>query len=181
MINVDETDREGGPAPGDVYLYPKRTRSTRKPLPNIEHSTFLVENFVAADFAKNSPDTDAQRADLVRDWLLVLVEVTPPCDHAQAKQVWHRYVVGAEMPEAAVDRKGALPKAEYLMRLPAVKVSAIVEPRVLILNARLVVSVPPKEARGIRRWKYRLRIQLLGDVIGWLSRQQSRVGHVYLN
>jgi hypothetical protein len=179
MINIDETSHEGGHSPGDVYPYPEHSRRSKRPLPNVEHDKFLIENFVGPDFAKGKADADRQKSDLVKDWKLVLVEVTPPCDHAQAKQVWHRYVVGAEMSEESCDTKNAIPsKADYLMKLPAVQLVSESKPQVLILNSRLVVSISPKETGKVKKRKYRLRSQLLGDVIGWLSRQQSRIGYV---
>jgi hypothetical protein len=179
MINIDETMHEGGHSPGDVYPYPEHSTRSKRPLPNVEHDKFLIENFVEADFAKGKADADEQKYNLVKDWRLVLVEVTPPCDHAQAKQVWHRYVVGAEMSEESSNTRSAISsKAHYLMKLPAVRLTSEEKPQVLILNSRLVVSIPPKEAAKVKKRKYRLRGQLLGDVIGWLSRQQSRIGYV---
>lgn len=50
----------------------------------------------------------------------------------------------------------------------------------IIFNSRLIVSIPPKLAfqKKVGKRICRIRQPLLGDMIGWLSRQASRQGHV---
>ena len=180
MINIDEVAHPDAHAPGDVFPYPAHGARSRKPLPNIEHAGFILENFISADFAKGKADAVAQKAALAANWKLILVETTPPCDHAQAKPGWHRYAVGVEIPEADLGKGNAVKQAHNLMTLPPIQLSGDAHAIVIVLNSRLTVSLTPKDTRRVGDRKYRLRTQLLGDVIGWISRQQSRVGYLSL-
>lgn len=185
MLHLDLTDPEpsSGHTPGDVFFYPAKNHGL--PIPEEELGKFLRGNFMALT---KKEDVKAFKAKIAKDCQLVLVEITPPCDYSQKKFVWHRYVVGALVPHDFVDltrvlnrekqdRESRLP--DFCWESPEFQIKED-PPFRIIFNSRLIVSIPPKpefqEKVGKRR--FRIRQPLLSDMIGWLSRQSSRQGHV---
>lgn len=124
----------------------------------------------------------------INDCKLVIVDVTPPCDYAQEKSGWRKFVVGVKVnlnippgqeSETLLEQKNA----EYL------KISPEFDPRQpsflpfsLALNARLVTAIPDNVEflRKLGTPMFRIRSQLLMDISSWLSRHASRPGHVFL-
>lgn len=185
MLHLDLTDPENstGHMPGDVFIYP--TKDHGLPIPEAESGKFLRGNFMSLTEKEDSKEFKAKIAKVCR---LVLVEITPPCDYSQKKIVWHRYVVGALVPYNFVylTRVFNREKKEREIRLPDFRWESpefqIKEdpPFRIVFNSRLLVSIPPKQAfqKTVGNRLFRIRQPLLSDMIGWLSRQSSRQGHL---
>lgn len=159
-------------APGEVFAFPSYGKAKRAGLPKIKLEDFLAPQFLSEKWNKLS---SADKQKVVDDSKLILLEITPPCDHATIKKlVWHRYVLGVQVGAEAAKY---LTKADYLMRLPS-----FVAPEgslcTVILNSRATVSVPPNVANELGTRLFRFRAQLLSDVIRWVSSQQARLGFV---
>lgn len=121
---------------------------------------------------------------------LFLLDVTPPCDHAQRKSVWRRFVVACRVPIEhivhvwAVDfrtdenQAGKL-KGEYLRVSPEFMDNE--GGFVLLVNANLQLTLPEEQLEKLGKAKYRAREAMLADWMGWLGRHISRLGHVWLS
>jgi hypothetical protein len=185
MLHLDLTnpDPNIGHTPGDVFTYPVKGHDL--PIPEEDLDKFLRGNFMSLKKSEDSKKVKIKKA-----CQLVLVEITPPCDYSQKKFVWHRYVVGALVPHDLVDltrvmkRVGKREKREN--RLPDFRWESSEfqikdeSPFRIIFNSRLIVSIPPKKEfqKKVGERLFRIRQPLLSDMIGWLSRQSSRQGHV---
>ncbi len=165
-------------APGDVFIFPGIRKRKRAGLPILKPDAFVPNQFFEADkWRKLPPDA---RKTVLGDARLVMAEITPPCDHAHpaTKLVWHRYVVGGEFgPDAS---KYLKKKGDHLMWLPAFKTKDG-KTKTVVLNSRVTASVDPKETGVLGKRLYRLRPQLLSDIIRWVSGQHARLGYVSLS
>jgi hypothetical protein len=108
----------------------------------------------------------------------ILLEVTPPCDFAQAKAQTTRLLAGF-----LVGSDEKLKTAEYLRFLEPIWLesadvgsSGIYR---IVLNSHYLFGVPLTTAP---RWKggFRLRSSVMGSVVGWLSAHMSRPGYASL-
>lgn len=167
--------RNRTPAPGDVFVFPTKGKRNRGGLPILDFDEFVPDQFFEPGKWKNC--SAEQRSALLAGSRLILVEITPPCDHASRKKlVWHRYVLGVEVNDVAAKY---LKKADYLKTLPTFsgnQGTAIT----ISLNSRATASVQPSAIDQIGRRLYRLRSALLSEVIRWVSGQQSRLGYLEL-
>lgn len=164
-------------APGDVYLFPGPRKQERAGLPVLQAKTFLTSQFF--DQNKWKKLSGADQAAAMKDSRLIMTEITPPCDHARpsSKLVWHRYVIGAEF--GSIASKYLKGKSDYLMQLPTFKTENG-KTKIVVLNSRVTASVTPKDAFVLGKRLYRLRPQLLSDLIRWVSGQHARLGYVEL-
>jgi hypothetical protein len=168
--------KKRSPAPGDVFAFPLKSKRQRGGLPPLELEKFVPEQFF--DSNKWKARTDEQRKTVLEGVRLILVEITPPCDHANLKKlVWHRYVLGVELNSEAAACLNK--KADYLKHLPVFAESTGAT-LTISLNSRATASVPPGDIAAIGKRLYRLRTQLLSDIIRWVSGQQSRLGYLEL-
>lgn len=185
MLHLDLTDTESGTGhtPGDVFSYPGKGHGL--PIPEEELNKFLRGQFMSLTEEQDKTEFKAKIEEACR---LVLVEITPPCDYSQKKFVWHRYVVAALVQQDFVDltrvlnrekeaRDSRLP--DFCWESPEFQIKENTPFRV-IFNSRLIVSIPPKSEfhEKVGKRLFRIRQPLLGDMIGWLSRQSSRQGHI---
>ena len=120
---------------------------------------------------------------------LLLMDITPPCDHAQKKSVWRRFVVVCRVPLEHIEHAWAVdfrtnekqvgkPKGEYLRISPEFE-----DPGgafVLMVNANLQLTLPEEQLGNLGSARYRMRESMLADWMGWLGRHITRLGYVWL-
>lgn len=175
LINLDYSSSSNGHMPGAVFEYPES--KIRIQVPKIQPQSFVEENF----FDKKELDkiTDQQeRTSIVTSAKLVLVEITPLCDFAQAKFVWHRYVIAVMMPSSI--KKKYVASGQYLKETATFKPPTTATPFKLILNSKLTVSIKPEESSKLKGRLFKIRQPLLADIMTWISYQSSRSGYVSL-
>ena len=185
MLHLDLTDPGSatGHTPGDVFLYPAKGHGL--PIPEEDLGKLLRGQFMSF---KEKENNIKLKTKIEKACQVVLVEVTPPCDYSQKKFVWHRYVAAAIVQEKLVHltrvltrktkkREGRWP--EFCWVSPEFQIKED-PPFRIIFNSRLMVSIPPKSEfqEKVGKRLFRIRQPLLSDMIGWLSRQASRQGHV---
>ena len=69
-------------------------------------------------------------------------------------------------------------KADYLLKTPE-----FIDDDgafVLIINANLQLSVSDQQIGNIGQMAYRIRETLMADILSWIGRHITRLGHVYL-
>lgn len=174
LINLDHSNGQDIHAPGAVFEYPESQKFIR--IPKIQPQSFLAENFfVQKELGKLDENA---RISIVSGAKLVLVEITPPCDYAQAKFVWHRYVIAALIPSTT--QKKYIANGNYLKQTTTFKTPTIA-PFTLVLNSKLTISVKPEERKRLKSRLFKIRKILLADIMTWLSFQTSRSGYTSLS
>jgi hypothetical protein len=185
LFHLDFTSNSGQPAPGDVFICPSGDIAA---ITGIDPGKYLRGNFL---FQSNDVEIPAGYMAAFNDNArLMLVEITPPCDYAQDKHVWNRFILAALVPSGLIeyiwiydkDFGGRLRNKfpEYLWRSPEFVLND--QPCHLIFNSRLILSLPKKKIKNkIGERIFRVRQPLMSDMIGWLARQSSRMGHVALH
>jgi len=182
-LDFKGSDPAAGHSPGDVFKYPERGHGL--PVPDEDINKFLRGRFMSL----GEEEKEKYRAKIEADCQLLLVEITPPCDYSQRKKVWNRYIVAAKIPCKFVKftwvynrkrdsrEKGRQP--DYLWSTPEFQESTP-DRYVIIFNSRLILSMPQEKEflEKLGKRLFRIRQPLLSDMIGWLARQASRIGHV---
>jgi len=179
MLHLDLTGPRGTQEhmPGDVYRYPGHGHGL--PIPELKNIYRFINDEFKAVIRQNL--TPEEKKKVKRDSRLLLVEIIPACDHFSSKLVWHRYVVaariGCEFLNSDVVKKRKSP--DYLWSSPVFQ-EANLPKFIIFFNSKLIVSIPRKKSlqRRIGSRLFRVRQPLLGDMLGWLARQSSRLGHV---
>lgn len=114
---------------------------------------------------------------------LYLLDITPPCDHAQARaagndKYWRRFVVVYRIPKSH-DKIAKKIKADSLYSVPAMSENSDDE-FILIANANLMLSIIGADVEKLPKPTYRIREQLFHHILSWLGRHISRQGIVSL-
>jgi hypothetical protein len=190
MLHLDYTkvDPNMEHVPGDVFEYPENVEGL--PIPHIEDiGKFIRGKFM--DFIDNE-EKKRFKNEIKNSCRLLLIEITPPCDFAQNKFDWHRYIIAAIIPEKLMSlsyimkrnrksREGGK-SPDYRWNSPEFQNKDNSSFRI-IFNSRLILSVPREEEfKGkFGEHLFRIRQPLLSDMIGWFARQSSRQGHVSLS
>ncbi len=121
---------------------------------------------------------------------LFLLDVTPPCDHAQRKSVWRRFVVACRVPIEHIVHAWAVDFRTDENQAGKLKGENLrVSPEfmdneggfVLLVNANLQLTLPEEQLERLGKAKYRAREAMLADWMGWLGRHITRLGHVWLS
>ena len=115
--------------------------------------------------------------DLHHKCVLRLVRVGAACDHAQVRPGPLQYLLGVEVPEGVWKKRPRLPASVWLS--PNLQFEPESRPFVLAVNTRFSVSVTRSTAEKWRA-QYRLREQLLMQLITHVSNYQARPGIVSL-
>ncbi len=183
MLHLDFPSAPGL-SPGNSYGYPESRYDLLDP--KLKEDKFLRGHFMCYlnDWSK------AEKKELACACQLLLTDITPPCDHAQDKTAWRKYVVATKIPIEYLSSCYIYNKelkqrnighlcGDYLWMTPEFEkeedgLFAIV------FNARFIISLPKAELKD-QQPLFRIRQPLLSDMIGWLTRQSSRLGHIALS
>ena len=189
MLHLDYTkmDPNIGHIPGDVFEYPENVEGL--PIPHEDIEKFIRGKFM--DF-KDNEEKKKFKSEIKKSCRLLLIEITPPCDFAQNKFDWNRYIVAALIPEKLISltyilkRKGKSREEgkspDFRWNSPEFQFNND-SPFRVVFNSRFILSVPCKNNFQSKFGErlFRIRQPLLSDMIGWLARQSSRQGHVSLS
>lgn len=126
------------------------------------------EQFLARVFGDKY---DRNKEAILRDSIPVIVELTPACDHAQAKRERLRFAAGLLLPQG-LEKKTQ--KAAYLNRVgPLVHENQAVT---LVLDSLHFFSLPKDVA--LPASLFRLRSHVRADLQTWLGGHLARPGHL---
>jgi hypothetical protein len=174
FLLVERTAGAPRHSPGDVFLYPSQQVQEEGVGHTIEQDQFIADNFVQPNRRERLLE-GAMGGRKVDQWKLVLIETSPPCDYSENKIVWHRYAVGVEIPLA--DKRFL---ESNLRRLQPFCMEDGKNPRLIAVDARLILTLPPAKIASLGERLYRLRERVVTDLSGWISAQHSRQGYVSL-
>ncbi|ARD20698.1 hypothetical protein [Shewanella japonica] len=183
-------------APGGVFKWPANGSVDLGVLAIAEDNTkeFIKDAFVKDDINKQKGFEGAR--DILDNVELVLMDITPSCDHAQKKAFWRRYLVGIRVVEEHQTHfyaKQKLP-TDNLKDTPVFEVDG--KKFRFIFNSKLVVSLVEKNeyyssrGEGVQgEISYtpdsdklipigRIRDELLKDIQAWYGRMATRPGIV---
>jgi CheY-like chemotaxis protein len=184
MIHLEtKTNLDNGFATGNVYQYPDLGH--RLKIPELNHHKILRGQFMCGLDGLDTDDKDL----LTEECKLLLVDITPPCDHAQKKAPWRKFVLAAYVPLEMVsacrfyNRENAQREVsrmcgDYLWKSPEFECDGNYFS--VIFNSRVMLTMQEKDINSFGNPMFRVRQPLIADMIGWLARQSSRLGHVSL-
>jgi len=180
--------------PGSVFSYPDtQVAADLLRLPNWRAQDVVIRAyyFRRETASRRNAESTAVREAASKRATLVLVDITPPCDHAQKKVIWRTFVLTAKVPLDCLSYLWRWPDdqeiaeegrvwADYLWISPEFKLDEDIF--VLLFNSRMMFTInndnTALELLGIPNG--RIREVLLADLLGWIGRQISRIGHVAL-
>lgn len=179
--------KSGQSMPGAVFKYP--LDSMELTIPSLKDPGACVrENFL--NFIKDTDD-HKNRKKISGECELLLMDIVPPCDHSQKKIRWRRFMIVCKVPVEyaelidAVDHKNNKRlgrPAENLWKSPMFSHGG--QEFILVFNANLQATVIEPDqndwSQVLGERKFRIREQLLRDVMGWMGRHITRSGHVAL-
>jgi len=163
--------------PGIILLYPDE-------IDGVEMINFGSDKkkcgFIFSQFIPEANQDAAKKdTDFSNHISMVILDITPPCDHAQRKAGWRRYIVGLKVNDECQkhffnDNKLA---NDALRSTPLF--SSTNEKFLLIFNSRLICSIPDqtKKFKNIPAIG-RLKEQLLKDIVNWNGSMSTRPGIV---
>lgn len=185
MINLDPMVGMP-PVPGAIYILEDPwliPGLSAELVPDRDIQRFITDHFLSVHPSLGVIDCGATCR-------LALLDVTPPCDHAQENAPWRRHVIACRVAADSLhlicgkkpplkERDSPRPKSLNLWMTPEMADAA--GDFVLVLDANLWITIPEKSIlAALGHPSYRLRDQLMSDVIGWLGRHITRRGHVAL-
>lgn len=199
MLHWEEGETTEKSSPGCVYDWPDHDivnlGALRVSRENIKE--FIIDAFVSDDQNKRKTAlADEGLEDCVK---LVLLDITPACDHANNKAFWRKFLVGvkADSDLKHFHTKGSKLAGDYLKDSPIF--SSADKSWRFIFNSRLVVSLPDRneyiservDENSRDRETYmpevsklvaigRIRDQLLQEMMTWYGVMATRPGIVSL-
>ncbi|CAE6868668.1 hypothetical protein R69746_08265 [Paraburkholderia aspalathi] len=156
----------GGSLPGLVFPWPEDGVVSGIP-DTQDRAAFIKAQFLRQN---TTPEQIAQCR-------LVLVDVTPTCDHSQNRIAWRRFIGAILVPRALRATLESANGAGRLSGLPAMEV--IGQDYILAFNSQLSSAVQNGEPnlRLLGAPLFQLREQIYSDTLGWIGRQASRIGY----
>ena len=125
---------------------------------------------------------DERQMELVQRCSLHLIDITPPCDHSQKKIRWRRFALVCKTPLEGLSNslKKKLKKTDYLKMTPEFRING--QDCIFLINANLQTSLHDDEiTERLGNAGGRIKEQLMADILGWIGRHITRLGHVYLS
>lgn len=187
VIHFEESELAAPLPPGSVI----KISAHRKLLPVGDLDDEKLYSFLRCNFLKflKAENNKKNKFEVAAACTLVALDITPPCDHAQNKSQWSKYVMGIKIPESlanycnSTNEEARTSKllGEYLIKLPEM-ITSEGEHYHFIFNSRLTFSVETSTANECFSEDVlgRLREQILSDINSWLIRQTTRPGIVEL-
>ncbi|WLG97090.1 hypothetical protein [Pseudomonas sp. FP198] len=183
IIHLEELSIDSPLPPGSVINISQHFHLL--PSGNITEEEF--GKFLRCNFLQFSRTENLQKAIVTEACTLVALDITPPCDHAQNKSPWNKYLVGIKIPKNYSDFCNAISGGErqnkligeYLIKLPEM-ISNGGEHYHFIFNSKLTFALNSSFANEKLAPLIlgRLREQMLADINSWLIRQTTRPGIV---
>ncbi|MFK5893194.1 MAG: hypothetical protein QM504_08245 [Pseudomonadota bacterium] len=198
MLNLSWKDKFSICYPGSIFKYPGNRVDIHMPLytPTVKNK-LILDQFFNEDKVNdsNAEKTTAKRKiekeNFLKSTELLMMDITPPCDHSNKKAVLRKFVTVLKVPVEYSNKKNKLGK--YLADGPYLKLSPefidayfdilseesdINEGFFFIVNARLIFSIKEDEIVGVKRYyKGRIKEKFLNDLSGWIGRHMSRAGY----
>lgn len=169
---------QGKSQPGSIFIYPSEEFPQSIPsLNNEDKSAFIKDNFICNKFDTSAGEQENKNT-ILESYNLVLIDITPPCDHAQNKAVWKTFMVGLKVPDANKQwlSQGGKLKGGNIFSLPDFK--DVDGSFSYYFNSKLVSAVIDNETElgklGVSTG--RLREQMLREIMNWLGAQITRPG-----
>jgi len=184
--------------PGDIYKWPLDGGPDLGGLSVSRENAkeFIVDAFVE----KNKKDKALQDNELSDNVDIVLLDITPACDHANDKAFWRRFLVGVKVTEKSkthfISSKGKL-AGDFLKETPEFLVSDLKFR--FIFSSKLLISLSDKNEYLSERSEPdqandivykpdvtkldsigRIREQLLQEFLAWFGGMATRPGIVSL-
>ena len=159
-VHIAPTEANQGAERGAVIVLPDGLSDTFEQAFSLTQEDAAKNQFCWGKFAK---DDDRFR------W--VLVQSQAACDYAQNQPGSLPYYLGLELPKASISKSGKPPAA--LWASPPFEGEGTT--LLLHVSARFQVSLSPADAKK-QKTLYRLREQLLNDLIYWLHSYGARPG-----
>lgn len=136
---------------------------------------FILDQFVP----KSNQEAIKKDIEFFKNVSMVMLDITPPCDHANRKAGWRRYIVGLRINgiyQGCFYDKNRLAN-NALSSTPLF--SSANEQFLLIFNSRLICSIPDQ----VRKFTNisiigRVKEQLLRDIVNWSGSMATRSGIV---
>ncbi len=176
MVNF-EANYSGNTCPGALF---KITEDTEIPHPFDGNIQTLVEK----EFLFPKGITDDAQKKLVTQSELYLLDITPPCDHSQKKISWRRFAFVCKVPLSVIDgmsnnQKNNL-KRDYMKTSPEFRIDG--QDWVFLINANLQISICDNYvSQRLGKAGGRIKEQYMADILGWIGRHITRLGHVSLS
>ena len=192
FLHFDKSDCIGS-MPGSLFSYPLDSSNT--PLPVIKTKK-AMSNCIRSHFLDMRKEVEGykQRKRISDECELLLMDVTPPCDHAEKKVEWRPFIVVCKVPikylhylwrvdkESSTRVEDSL-KGKQLRLSPSFAIDD--DEFILVFNANQRTAIPEPANQtdwetllGTRRG--RIREQLLSVLTGWLGGHVTRGGYVTL-
>jgi hypothetical protein len=182
MLHWDGVKYENANASGALYYFPLDGDITKyyfEPKPEGEKE-FIYNHFIRSNGDNGKSISEADKDNNFNENIkLVLLDVTPPCDHDNGKAIWRKMVVGINVLKNEATGK-YLKHVNYEASLKKTPVFCINDrEEFYIFNSRLI-SALPDQVEVLNEFTYigRLREQLLRDFISWLAGMITRPGVV---
>jgi len=135
------------------------------------------------------------KSDVANACKLFLIDITPPCDHAQKKSdnenYWRRFMLVCRVPLAYSQYLWLITKkdgnetreegrlaGDHLYKTPYL--SDETGGYVLVANANMIVSMGKSDTEKLPKPTFRIREQLFNHLLSWVGRHISRQGIVSL-
>ncbi len=173
MINF-EAGYSASTCPGALF---EITDSTELPHPADGDVWTLIEK----QFLFPKSTANDQQRKLVRQCSLYLLDITPPCDHFQKKIDWRRFVFVCMVPLGSLSNTQEKKlRKNYLNITPEFSFDG--RECILVVNANLQISLcDGKLQECLGNASGRIKEQLMADILGWMGRHITRLGHVFLS
>jgi len=181
--------------PGSIFAMTNHLKLLPEPTGDAKE----VNKFIRANFLDFTKEENNLKEEVSSACTIVAMDITPPCDHANNKAQWNKYIVGIKIPTSLrnfscmIERRRndqgertetRIPSeacGDYIIRLPNM-VDGENSEFLFVFNSKLTFSLKTSQAEQTLGECYigRLREQILSDLTSWLIRQTTRPGIVEL-
>lgn len=195
FIHLEDSPKIRPFPPGSVFSMAGNYDAIPEPSDNEDEiGKFIRSNFL--DFLKCE---NGLKKTVSGACSLIALDITPPCDHANNKALWNKYLLGIKIPsdsqkfscmiERSKNEKGDRVEhrienklcGDYLIKTPSM-IGEDENEFSYLFNSKLTFSLTSNMAE--QRFESsnigRLREQILSDITSWLIRQTTRPGIVEL-
>jgi hypothetical protein len=183
-------------SPGSIFIIEKEEGI--KFLPDEIKNKRDINSFKRRHFLQFLTTEKSEKENICDSIKIICIDITPPCDHANKKSEWNKYMIGVLVPienekyccllaktnNGDKERDVSKLLGDNLVQLPKFYLTLpnnFGEFRA-IFNSRLTISLPSSHSAEIlgNEKVGRVREQLLSDMRSWFIRQTTRPGIIEL-